>query len=223
MGWFEDILINPFKLLLLLMLCVFIGWLLCTKLWRPISNEQWRCIDFFILLFSSFGVFCILGDNREFFCERKMNELSHKISTYEWRINWELDTTLYNRTFTTTFYTPKEICLIEADYKTMHSWILMNKDNFIKSVQEKQCIDTLSFRYPVFKTKESSELKKDVEKFKYIISEYNKTLSEYDYYRTRINRTGLELVYNILAPIFFVLGLAYQFVRWFWEGTIKRD
>lgn len=223
MGWFEDILINPFKLLFLLMLSVFIGWLLCVKLWIPISNAQWRCLDFAILVFSSFGIFCMLGDNREFLYESEMNEISHRISTYEWRLNWELDTTLYNRTFTTTLYASEYINLIETDYKTMHSWILENKDNFIKSVREKQCIDTLSFRYPVFKTEEGAQLKKDIEKFRYIISEYNNTLSEYDYCRTRANRTGLELVYNILAPIFFVLGLAYQYVRWIWEGSIKRD
>ena len=50
---FEDILINPFKLLLLLLLCVFMGWLLCTKLWKPVSDVQWRCLDFFILFYIS--------------------------------------------------------------------------------------------------------------------------------------------------------------------------
>lgn len=223
MGWFEDILVNPFKLLILLMLSVFIGWLLCAKWWRPASSAQWRCLDFFVLTFSSFGIFGILGDNRNFFYEREMNEISHRINTYEWRLNWELDTSLYNRTFTTILYTPEELGLIEKDYKTMRSWISMNKDSFIKSIREKQYIDTLSFKYPIFKTEESTHLRKDVEKFRHIISEYNNTLSEYDYYRKRKSETYIEFMYKILTPIFFVLGLAYQFVRWIWEGTIKRD
>ena len=92
------------------------------------------------------------------------------------RVNWELDPNIYNRTFNTTIYSPKEIELIDKDYKTMYSWILANKDSILECVKERRYIDTLSIKLPNFKTANQTFLPQEIEEFKHIISEYKQSL-----------------------------------------------
>ena len=80
---------------------------------------------------------------------------------------------------------------------------------------------TLSFKLPNFKTGNPTFLPQEIEEFKHIISEYNNVLDEYYYYTEGTNRNWVELLYDIFAPMFLVISLSYQFVRWFWEGTKK--
>lgn len=105
----------------------------------------------------------------------------------------------------------------------MHSWILVNKDSILECIKEKQHIDTLSLQLPNFKTMNQTFLPQEVEKFKYIISEYNNLLNEYNYYTEGIKKNWIELLYEILTPMFLVISLSYQFVRWFWEGSKKGE
>ena len=163
-----------------------------------------------------------MSDNREFFYTREANIRSHRINTFEWRVNWELDPNIYNRTFNTTIYSPKEIELIDEDYKTMYSWILVNKDSILECIKERRYIDTLSFKLPNFKTGNQTFLPQEIEEFKHIISEYNNVLDEYYYYTEGTNRNWVEFLYEILAPIFLVISLSYQFVRWYWEGRKQK-
>ena len=219
MNWFENLLITPFYLIILLVILVLIGIVIVKKV--SISDKQWRKFDLWCLIFAALGIFCILGDNREFFYRREANILNHRINTFEWRVNWELDPNIYNRTFNTTIYSPKEIELIDEDYKTMYSWILVNKDSILECIKERRYIDTLSFKLPNFKTENQTFLPQEIEEFKHIISEYNNVLDEYNYYTEGTNRNWVELLYDIFAPIFLVISLSYQFVRWFWEETKK--
>ena len=216
MNWFENLLITPFYLIILLVILVLIGIVIVKKV--SISDKQWRKFDLWCLIFAALGIFCILGDNREFFYRREANILNHRINTFEWRVNWELDPNIYNRTFNTTIYSPKEIELIDEDYKTMYSWILVNKDSILECIKERRYIDTLSFKLPNFKTENQTFLPQEIEEFKHIISEYNNVLDEYYYYTEGTNRNWVEFLYEILAPIFLVISLSYQFVRWYWEG-----
>ena len=117
MSWYENLLINPLYLIILLVILTLIGIFIVKN--TSISDKQWRKFDFWCLIFASLGIFCILSDNREFFYTREANIRSHRINTFEWRVNWELDPNIYNRTFNTTIYSPKEIELIDEDYKTM--------------------------------------------------------------------------------------------------------
>lgn len=162
-----------------------------------------------------------MSDNREFFYTREANIRSHRINTFEWRVNWELDSNIYNRTFNTTIYSPKEIELIDEDYKTMYSWILVNKDSILECIKERRYIDTLSFKLPNFKIGNQTFLPQEIEEFKHVISEYNNVLDEYNYYTKGANRNWVEFLYEIFAPIFLVISLSYQFVRWYWEGRKK--
>ena len=219
MNWFENLLITPFYLIILLVILVLIGIVIVKKV--SISDKQWRKFDLWCLIFAALGIFCILGDNREFFYRREANILNHRINTFEWRVNWELDPNIYNRTFNTIIYSPKEIELIDEDYKTMYSWILVNKDSILECIKERRYIDTLSFKLPNFKTENQTFLPQEIEEFKHIISEYNNVLDEYNYYTEGTNRNWVELLYDIFAPIFLVISLSYQFVRWFWEETKK--
>ena len=41
-------------------------------------------------------------------------------------------------------------------------------------------------------------------------------------YTEGTNRNWLEFLYEILAPIFLVISLSYQFVRWYWEGRKQK-
>lgn len=219
MNWLENLLITPFYLIILLVILVLIGIVIVKKV--SISDKQWRKFDLWCLIFAALGIFCILGDNREFFYRREANILNHRINTFEWRVNWELDPNIYNRTFNTIIYSPKEIELIDEDYKTMYSWILVNKDSILECIKERRYIDTLSFKLPNFKTENQTFLPQEIEEFKHIISEYNNVLDEYNYYTEGTNRNWVELLYDIFAPIFLVISLSYHFVRWFWEGTKK--
>ena len=216
MNWFENLLITPFYLIILLVILVLIGIVIVKKV--SISDKQWRKFDLWCLIFAALGIFCILGDNREFFYRREANILNHRINTFEWRVNWELDPNIYNRTFNTTIYSPKEIELIDEDYKTMYSWILVNKDSILECIKERRYIDTLSFKLPNLKTGNQTFLPLEIEEFKHTISEYNNVLDEYYYYTEGTNRNWVEFLYEILAPIFLVISLSYQFVRWYWEG-----
>ena len=220
MNWFENLLITPFYLIILLVILVLIGIVIVKKV--SISDKQWRKFDLWCLIFAALGIFCILGDNREFFYTREANIRSHRINTFEWRVNWELDPNIYNRTFNTTIYSPKEIELIDEDYKTMYSWILVNKDSILECIKERRHIDTLSFKLPNFKTGNQTFLPQEIEEFKHIISEYNNVLDEYYYYTEGTNRNWVEFLYEILAPIFLVISLSYQFVRWYWEGRKQK-
>ena len=179
MNWFENLLITPFYLIILLVILVLIGIVIVKKV--SISYKQWRKFDLWCLIFAALGIFCILGDNREFFYRREANILNHRINTFEWRVNWELDPNIYNRTFNTTIYSPKEIELIDEDYKTMYSWILVNKDSILECIKEKRYIDTLSFKLPNLKTGNQTFLPQEIEEFKHTISEYNNVLEEYYY------------------------------------------
>lgn len=221
MKWYENLLINPLYLIILLVILILIGIYIVKNV--SISDNKWRKFDLWCLIFATLGVFCILGDNREFFYRREANIRNHMINTFEWRVNMELDPNLYNRTFTTTIYSPKEIGLIEEDYENMYSWILMNKDSILECIKEKQYIDTLSFQLPNFKAGNQTFLPEEIEEFKYIISEYNNVLNEYNYYMNGTNKNWIEFLYEIFAPIFLVISLSYQFVRWFWEGTKKKE
>ena len=219
MSWYENLLINPLYLIILLVILTLIGIFIVKN--TSISDKQWRKFDFWCLIFASLGIFGILSDNREFFYTREANIRSHRINTFEWRVNWKLDPNIYNRTFNTTIYSPKEIELIDKDYKTMYSWILANKDSILECVKERRYIDTLSNKLPNFKTANQTFLPQEIEEFKHIISEYNNLLDEYNYYIQESNKNWIELLYDIFAPIFLVISLSYQFVRWFWEGTKK--
>ena len=220
MNWFENLLITPFYLIILLVILVLIGIVIVKKV--SISDKQWRKFDLWCLSFAALGIFCILGDNREFFYRREANILNHRINTFEWRVNWELDPNIYNRTFNTIIYSPKEIELIDEDYKTMYSWILVNKDSILECIKERRYIDTLSFKLPNFKTGNQTFLPQEIEEFKHIISEYNNVLDEYNYYTEGTNRNWGEFLYEILAQIFLVISLSYQFVRWYWEGRKQK-
>lgn len=225
MNWLENFLINPWHLILSLFLIILMGWLciiICEKLGRPIKIEYWRKMDCIFLILASLGIFGILAVNREFFCEREMDKISHRINTHEWRINYELDTVIYNLTFNAIVYAQEEIDLIEQDYKMMHLWIRDNKGGIIQSIQKKQYIDTLSLTFPVFKAGHKVLLQKDIEKFKHLFSEYNATLTEYNYYKDQKNQTYLEFLYQILTPLFLVFSLAYQFLRKIWEIGIEK-
>lgn len=107
MSWYENLLTNPLYLIILLVILVLIGLLIVKKI--SISDKQWRKFDLWCLIFASLGVFGILSDNREFFYKREATIRNHRINTFEWRINWELDPNIYNRTFNTTLYSPEEI------------------------------------------------------------------------------------------------------------------
>lgn len=220
MSWYENLLINPLYLIILLVILTLIGIFIVKN--TSISDKQWRKFDFWCLIFASFCIFCILSDNREFFYTREANIRSHRINTFEWRVNWELDPNIYNRTFNTTIYSPKEIELIDEDYKTMYSWILVNKDSILECIKERRYIDTLSFKLPNLKTGNQTFLPLEIEEFKHTISEYNNVLDEYYYYTEGTNRNWVEFLYEILAPIFLVISLSYQFVRWYWEGRKQK-
>ena len=47
-------------------------------------------------------------------------------------------------------------------------------------------------------------------------------IREYYYYTEGTNRNWVEFLYKILAPIFLVISLPYQFVRWYWEGRKQK-
>jgi len=104
----------------------------------------------------------------------------------------------------------------------MYSWILVNKDSILECIKERRYIDTLSFKLPNFKTGNQTFLPQEIEEFKHIISEYNNVLDEYYYYTEGTNRNWVEFLYEILAPIFLVISLSYQFVRWYWEGRKQK-
>ena len=220
MSWYENLLINPLYLIILLVILTLIGIFIVKN--TSISDKQRRKFDFWCLIFASLGIFGILSDNREFFYTREANVRSHRINTFEWRVNWELNPNLYNRTFNTTIYSPEEIELIEEDYKTMYSWIIVNKDSILDCIKERRYIDTLLVKLPNFKTGNQTFLPQEIKEFEHIISEYNNVLDEYYYYTEGTNRNWIEFLYEIFAPIFLVISLSYQFVRWYWEGRKQK-
>ena len=214
MKWYETLLINPFLQIILLVILVVIGIFIVKKV--LITDEQWRRLDLYWLIFTTLGIFCILGNNREFFYKREANIRNNKINAFERRVKFELNPDIYNRTFNATM---DDIELFSEDFETMYSWLLVNKDSILECIKEKQYIDSLSFKLPVFKLGNQTFLPQNVEELKYIISEYNNVLNEYNYYMVGANKNLIEIIYEIFTPIFCVISLSYQFVRWFWEGT----
>lgn len=69
MSWYEDLLINPLYLIILLVILTLIGIFIVKN--TSISDKQWRKFDFWCLIFASLGIFCILSDNREFFTHER--------------------------------------------------------------------------------------------------------------------------------------------------------
>jgi hypothetical protein len=52
------------------------------------------------------------------------------------------------------------------------------------------------------------------------IEEYaiiNNLVDEYNYYEDQTNKTLIEILLQLFSPIFLVLSLAYQFVKWIEE------
>ena len=88
MSWYENLLINPLCLIILLVILTLIGIFIVKN--TSISDERWRKFDFWCLIFASLGIFGILSDNREFFYTREANIRNHRINKFEWRVNWEL-------------------------------------------------------------------------------------------------------------------------------------
>lgn len=219
MKWYENLLINPLYLIILLVILILIGIYIVKNV--SISENQWRKFDLWCLIFATLGIFCILGDNREFFYSREANIRNHRINTFEWRVNMELDSNLYNHKFNATIFSPENIELVNDDYGAMYSWIQVTKDYILKCVKEKQYIDTLSFKFPSFKTGNQTFLPQEIEEIKYVISQYNDVLNEYYYYMKGTDKDWIELIYEIFAPIFLVISLSYKFVRWYWEGNNK--
>ena len=84
MNWFENLLITPFYLIILLVILTLIGIFIVKN--TSISDKQWRKFDFWCLIFASLGIFCILSDNREFFYTREANIRSHRINTFDSRL-----------------------------------------------------------------------------------------------------------------------------------------
>ena len=221
MNSLEKFLVNP--LLLIISLIIIVGIIegvivLFRKFGRPINKRCWLKLDCIFLVCSTLGIFGILGDNRAFFCKREMSKITYRINTYERRINSELDTTLYNRVFNTILYTQEEVDITDENFKTMHSWIVMNKNGFIKSIRAKQNIDTSTLVLPVFIAGPSGmQLQQKNQEFQYIISEYNNLVDEYNYYEDQTNKTLIEILLQLFSPIFLVFSLAYQFVKWIEE------
>lgn len=220
MSSLEKFLINPLWLTVTLMIIVgVVGGciIISSKCGKAITKEHYRKLDLVFLIFSTLGIFGILGDNRKFFCEREMEKISHRINTYEWRMNWELDTTIYSRTFTTFLHSQEEINLVQNDFNTMCSWIVLNKCTFLEYIKEKQRIDTLSLVFPIFTTEQGVHLQHKIDEFKHIISEYNTTVNEYNYYKNLKNDKWIEIFCQLFSPLFLVLSLAYQFIKWIGE------
>ena len=219
MTWFECFLTNPICLIYLLFFLIMVG--ICIVECHPISQKSWHKFDFLCLIFASLGIFGILGENRKFIYTREANMLEHRINTLEWSINFKLDSNIYNRTFNATIYSPDCIELMNKDFENMYSWILVNKDSILKCIKEKQHIETLSLKFPDIKTGDKTFIPEEIEEFKHIVSEYNNVLDKYNNYQERANKNWIEFIYDFFAPIFLVLSLSYQFVRWFWEYKNK--
>lgn len=220
MSSLENLLINPLWLTVILMIIVgIVGGciIISSRCGKAIKKEHYRKLDLVFLIFSTLGLFGIVGDNRKFFCEREMEKINHRINTYEWRMNWELDTTIYTHTFITFLHSQEEIDLVQHDFNTMCSWIVLNKYTFLEFIKEKQRIDTLSCVFPIFTTERGVHFQHKIDELKHIISEYNTTVDEYNYYRDLENDKWIEIFCQLFSPLFLVFSLAYQFIKWIEE------
>ena len=210
----EEFLFSPIKLGGILVVCSFIGYILFVKLY-PLSDSCWKKTEIVLLLCSVLGIGGMVGSNRHFFYEREQETIGHIIDTYIHRFNRELNPESYNLSFSATLYSTEYIQKVENDYRTMYLWALENQPRFIEHVYERKAFNVNSIVYPQILAVDL--LRKDIENLDTLIFEYNKLVGEYHYYAYSKGANDLELCYNILYPLFFVLGLSYSIVRYFGE------
>ena len=58
MSWYENLLINPLFLIILLVILTLIGIFIVKN--TLISDKQWRKFDFWCLIFASLGIFVVI-------------------------------------------------------------------------------------------------------------------------------------------------------------------
>ena len=209
----EKFFFNPLILVSLLAILSLIGYVFFVKCF-PLSDSCWKKTEIILLICSVLGIGGILGNNRKFFYEREQIVIGHEIDTYRHSFNLVLKPSVYNLTFTITQYSPENIMGLENDYKTIYRWMEDNKPKILQYVYERQfiCIDSLNIPQISDDT-----LKKDIEYWKTLIADYNKLVSDYQFYASNKNYNDIEIYYNVFYPIFFVLGLSYSIVRYIGE------
>ena len=210
----EKFFFDPIKLGVILVVCSIIGCLIFVKLFT-LSDSCWKKTEVILFFFSALGIGGMVGSNRHFFYEREQRAIGYRIDTYIHYFNSELNPERYNHSFSTTLYSPEDIQEVEDDYKTMYLWMLENSPKLIQHVYERKAINLDSMVFPQILAEEL--LREDVENWKMLIFEYNKLIDEYQYYAYNKGANGFEFYYNILYPVFFVLGLSYSIVRYVGE------
>lgn len=204
---------DPLILVGLLAGLSLIGYLFFVK-YFPLSDNCWKKTEIVLLVCSALGIGGLLSSNHKFFYEREQIDIGFKIDTYRHLFNNALDTTIYNRTFNTTLFSPENIMELENEYQTIYLWVKVNNPKILQYVYERQtiCIDSLNI--PQIS---DDILMKDIEYWKTLIAEYNKLVSDYQFYASNKNYNDIEIYYNVFYPIFFVLGLSYSIVRYIGE------
>ena len=209
----EKIFFNPLILLSLLTVLSLIGYVFFVKCF-PLSDSCWKKTEIILLICSILGIGGLVSDNRKFFYEREQMNIAHQIDTYRLLFNNALDTTIYNRTFNTTLFSPENINKLENEYQTFYLWVKVNNPKILQYIYERRfiCIDSLNIPQISDDT-----LKKDIENWKTLFTEYNKLVADYQFYASNKNYNDIEIYYNIFYPMFFVLGLSYKIVRYIGE------
>lgn len=219
----EEYFFDPIKVGFLLVIFTLVGYILFVKCF-PLSDSSWKKTEIILLICSALGIVGLLGSNRKFFYEREQISIGYRIDTYRHHFNSALDTVLYNRSFSTALYSSEVIQEIENEYRIMYLWVLENNPKFLQHVCERKALNCHSISFPQIS---DNDLKRDINNWKILISEYNKLVDEYQYYLFNKDINDIEFYYNIFYPIFFVLGLSYSIVRYIGEycnsKKIKRN
>lgn len=209
----EKWLFTPLCLGILLAFFSILGFIIFVKCF-PLSDSTWKKSEIILLFCSVLGIGGLVGSNRRLFYEREQMSIGYRIDRYINDFNRELDTAMYNRSFSSTLYSSQNIHEAENEYGNIYTWVLKNKPQFIQKVCERNTIDCDSIAFPVIS---ENFLLQDVARWKSLISEYNRLVDEYQYFSNNKEENTFEFYYNILYPLFFVLGLSYSIVRFVGE------
>ena len=210
----EKLLISPYFHISILLVVAFIGWLFAVKLFTP-CDKFWRILNFVGLLLTCLGIFGIVKDSRQFFCEREYNESQMRMeSVYRWRLISNLNEDLYCREFIETEYSPSNLSTVQEDYNATCQWIKDNKEYFSKCYSKQEPITVDSISYPKLQTSDQI-LEHYFRDMKQCIVDYNNYITELREYKRGLQPNTFEVFYIIFLPFFLAIGLGWEFVKFF--------
>lgn len=210
----EKLLISPWLLLSILLVVAFFGWLFAVKIFSP-SDRFWRATNFCALLFTCLGIFGMVKDSRQFFCEREYYQCQRYIeSDYGRRLRLNFNEFLYCREFIKTEYSPSNLSTMQEDYDLTCQWINEYKDYFFECYSNQEPIVADSIIFP--KLQSSNQVLEyyfdDIQQY---ITDYNSDIMELRSYKQGLYLNAYELYYMIFSPLLLAIGLGWEFVKFF--------